>query len=179
MVLRKLLLNKATAFLIVIAVAIAGYLVWHNDHQLTAAERYKTEGVVYGDITQTVSANGTLNPVVLVSVGTQVSGTVKKLYADFNDRVKQGQILMELDDSLFQAQVQQSRANVASAEAALDLAAANTARTRDLYAQEYSSKQELDQAEQSVKSAQAQLDLAKAQLQKDRPNLRRRTARRM
>jgi len=168
---RKLLLNKVTLFLAVIAVAAGSYFLWHKNRQPAAAERYKTESVVYGDITQTVSANGTLNPVVLVSVGTQVSGTVKKLYADFNDRVKQGQVMMELDDALFQAQLKQSQANVGNAEAALALATANATRMRDLYAQEYSSKQELDQAEQAVKAAQAQLELSRAQLEKDRTNL--------
>ena len=168
---RRLLFNKATALLTVIAVGAGAYYFWHKNNQPAAGERYKTELVTNGDITQTVSANGTLNPVVLVSVGTQVSGTVKKLYADFNDHVKQGQILVELDDSLFQAQVKQSQANVASAEAALDLATANEARTRDLFAKEYVAKQDLDQAEQATKSAQAQLDLARAQLQKDRTNL--------
>ena len=154
-----------------IAIAIGAYYFWHVKQQPSATERYKTEQVSKGDITQTVSANGTLNPVVLVNVGTQVSGTVKKLYADFNDRVKRGQILVELDDSLFQAQVKQSEANVSSAKASLALASANAVRTHDLFAQEYVSKQELDQSEQALKAAQAQLALSKAQLQKDRTNL--------
>jgi HlyD family secretion protein len=72
---------------------------------------------------------------------------------------------------LFQAQVKQSEANVSSAEASLALASANAVRTRDLFAQEYVSKQELDQAEQAKQAAQAQLQLSKAQLQKDRTNL--------
>ncbi len=168
---RKLLLNKVTAFVLVILLAVSAYSFWHKNQQPATAERYKSERLATGNITQTVSANGTLNPVVLVSVGTQVSGTVKKLYADYNDRVKQGQVLMELDDSLFQAQVKQSEANVSSAEASLALAAANAMRTRDLFAQEYVSKQDLDQAEEAVKAAQAQLELSKAQLQKDRTNL--------
>jgi len=168
---RKLLLNKATALVAVLVLGAAAYSFWHKNQQPAAAERYKTERLAVGDITQAVSANGTLNPVVLVSVGTQVSGTVKKLYADFNDRVKRGQVLVELDDSLFQAQVKQSEANVSSAEASLALASANAVRTRDLFAQEYVSKQELDQADQAEQAAQAQLELSKAQLQKDRTNL--------
>src|SRR5205823_14134014 len=83
-----------------------------------------------GEITQTVSANGTLNPVVLVRVGTQVSGTVNELHADFNDRVHAGEVLVELDDALFRAQVQQSEANVGNARAALEPAVANEARMR-------------------------------------------------
>jgi len=118
-----------------------------------------------------VSANGTLNPVVLVRVGTQVSGTVSKLHVDFNDRVYPGEVLVELDDALFRAQVQQSEANVANARAALELAVANEARMRQLQRQALVSRQELDQAVEAAKSARAQLALARAQLQKDRTNL--------
>jgi HlyD family secretion protein len=121
-------------------------------------------------VTQTVSANGTLNPVVLVSVGTQVSGTVKKLYVDFNDKVEAGQALLELDDSLLAAQVKQSEASVANASAGLELAQANEARMKSLFAQEYVSRQEYDQSNQALKSATAQIALARAQLQKDRVN---------
>lgn len=167
---RKSWMNK-TVLVILAIVAVASYFYWQKSHHTANVGRYKTEKVAYGDIAQTVSANGTLNPVVLVSVGTQVSGTVNKLYADFNDHVKQGKILMEIDDSLFQAQVEQDEANVSSAQASLDLAAANATRTRELFAQEFVAKQDLDQAEQAVKAAQAQLDLSRAALKKDRTNL--------
>lgn len=168
---RKLLWNKFTLVAALAAIGAAGFILWQQGHQKSSTERYKTQAAEAGDITQTVSANGTLNPVVLVSVGTQVSGTVKKLYVDFNDRVKEGQILMELDASLFQAQAQQSEANVHNAQAALELAVANEARSRALYAQEYVSKQEFDQAVQALRSARAQLALAQAQFAKDRTNL--------
>jgi len=78
---------------------------------------------------------------------------------------------MELDDALFQAQVRQDQANLDSAQASLALAAANAERTRDLYAQQYVAKQDLDQAEQALKAAQAQVDLARAEMTKDRTNL--------
>lgn len=133
--------------------------------------RYKLANIEKGDVTQTVSANGTLNPVVLVSVGTQVSGTVRKLYVDFNDKVEKNQPLLELDDSLLAAQAKQSEANVANASAALELAMANEARMKTLFAQEYVSKQEYEQSRQSLKSATAQLALSRAQLEKDRVNL--------
>lgn len=167
----KLLWNKITVVVVLVGIGAAGFILWQKAHQPSAQERYKTQAAETGDITQTVSANGTLNPVVLVNVGTQVSGTVKKLYADFNDRVKKDQVLMELDAALFQAQAKQSEANVNNAQAALELAVANETRSRSLYAQEYVSKQELDQAVQALKSARAQLALAKAQLEKDRTNL--------
>jgi len=133
--------------------------------------RYKLVTVDKGDVTQTVSANGTLNPVVLISVGTQVSGTVKKLYVDFNDKVKKGQPLLELDDALVSATERQSAANVINAQASLELAQANEARMKSLIAQEYVSKQEYDQSTQALKSARAQLALARAQNERDRANL--------
>jgi HlyD family secretion protein len=167
---RKSLLTPLLIFAAV-AAAAGGYRWWHQTHRDTGAQRYKTEALGRGDVVQSVSANGTLNPVVLVNVGTQVSGTVKKLYADFNARVERGQILMELDDSLFRAQARQSEANVASAESAVKLAEANADRARDLFAQEYVSRQELDQAQQALAAAQAQLAQARAQLDKDRTNL--------
>lgn len=135
------------------------------------AQRYRTVEVQRGSVVQSVSANGTLNPVVLVSVGTQVSGTVRKLYVDFNDQVKAGQPLLELDDALVAASERQSAANVLSAQAALELANANENRMRALLAQEYVSKQEYDQAAQALKSARAQLAQAQASNARDRANL--------
>lgn len=134
------------------------------------AQVYKTAKIEQGYLTQSVSANGVLNPVVLVNVGTQVSGTVKKLMVDYNDKVKAGQVLAVLDPSLFDAQMAQSEASVRSAEASLELAAANEKRMRELYAKEFVSKQELDQSVQALKSAKAQLALSKAQHKKDAIN---------
>ncbi|UCV10644.1 efflux RND transporter periplasmic adaptor subunit [Dechloromonas denitrificans] len=156
----------------VIAGLIGGGLWYSKQREAQNPEqRYKLATIDKGEVTQTVSANGTLNPVVLVSVGTQVSGTVKKLYVDFNDKVKEGQPLLELDAALLTAQARQSEANLASANAALELAQANEARIKALFAQEYVSKQEYDQTRQALKSATAQLAQAKAQLDKDRVNL--------
>ena len=167
----KPLWNKWTLALLLVIAGAGGYFLWQMNRQIPASERYKTQAVERGSVSQTVSANGTLNPVVLVNVGTQVSGTVQKLYANFNDHVRKGQVLTELDASLFRAQVKQSEANVSNAEASLELAIANEARNRSLYAQEYISRQDLDQSTQTLKSARAQLELARAQLQKDRTNL--------
>jgi HlyD family secretion protein len=162
---------------LILLVAVAGGLIgggiWYARQRAAQdpEQRYKLATVERGDVTQTVSANGTLNPVVLVNVGTQVSGTVRKLHVDFNDKVKQGQPLLELDDALLSATERQSAANVINAQAALELALANEARLRTLLAQEYVSKQEYDQARQTLKSTQAQLALARAQNDRDRVNL--------
>ena len=158
------------------AALVAGLVgggIWYAKQRAALApeQRYKLVVVEQGEVTQTVSANGTLNPVVLISVGTQVSGTVRKLFVDFNDKVKKGQPLLELDDALVSASERQSAANVVNAQAALDLAQANEARIKQLFAQEYVSRQEYDQAMQSLKSARAQLALARAQNERDRANV--------
>lgn len=164
--------KKIVAAGLVAAVGIgAGSWAWRQKTAQTPEQRYRFQEVVQGDITQTVSANGTLNPVTLVNVGTQVSGTVKKLYVDFNDKVEKGQPLLELDQSLLAAQARQSQANIANIAAALDLARANEARMRALFEKEYVSRQEYDQAVQARRSSEAQLAQARAAAEKDRVNL--------
>lgn len=171
MKLRRLIFSGWTLTALLLAAVAAGYLYYQRQQQANAGAAYRTETVDRGDMVQTVSANGTLNPVTLVSVGTQVSGTVKNLYADFNQEVRKGQVLLELDDAIYAAQVRQSEANVRNVQATLDLARANEVRMQDLYAQEYISRLELDQAVQARKSAEAQMGQVQAQLARDRANL--------
>ena len=169
----KPLLKISLVSLLVLALAAGagGYAYWRRQEAQAPENRYRLQTVGRGDITQTVSANGTLNPIVLVNVGTQVSGTVTRLYVDFNDKVEKNQPLLELDQSLLAAQARQSEANVGNVSATLDLARANEARMQALFAQEYVSRQELDQAVQARKSAEAQLAQARAAAEKDRVNL--------
>ncbi len=163
---------KITLFAVVALALAGGGAYWAVKRAGESPEqRYKLQAVETGEIVQTVSANGTLNPVVLVNVGTQVSGTVTKLYVDFNDKVEKGQPLLELDRSLLAAQARQSAANIGNIAATLELARANEARMQSLFEQEYVSRQELDQAVQARKSAQAQLTQAKAAADKDQVNL--------
>ena len=163
---------KITLFAVVALALAGGAVYWGVKRAAQSPEqRYKLQAVETGEIVQTVSANGTLNPVVLVNVGTQVSGTVTKLYVDFNDKVEKGQPLLELDRSLLAAQARQSSANIGNIAATLELARANEARMKSLFEQEYVSRQELDQAMQARKSAEAQLAQAKAAADKDQVNL--------
>ncbi|BBA37068.1 efflux transporter, RND family, MFP subunit [Methylocaldum marinum] len=164
--------SKIVLLLIVLALTAGGFVLWYTSRQAADASAYRTVPVARGDIRQTVSANGTLNPVVLVNVGTQVSGTVQTLHADFNDPVREGQVLAELDPALFRAQLDQSRANVANARASLELAEANERRARALFGQDYISRAELDQAIQALGAAKAQLAAATAQVHRDETNLR-------
>lgn len=165
------IIKQSVFLLIVVALLAGGYYFYKSSKQVKPEDQYKFGTVTQGDIEQAVSANGTINPVTLVSVGTQVSGRVSKLYVDFNDKVEKGQVLLELDDALFTAQIAQTQGAVHNAEASVALAKANEARIRSLFEQEYVSRQELDQSVQALKSARAVLESARAQLQRDRTNL--------
>src|SRR5437764_13737539 len=81
------------------------------------AANYQTATVARGPITQAVTATGTLNPVVTVQVGSQVSGNVAKLFADFNSQVKAGEVVAQIDPAIFQATVTQAEGELASANA--------------------------------------------------------------
>lgn len=152
-------------------ILVAALFVWWHIISDSSTVKYRGEKVHYGNLTQTVSANGTLNPVILVNVGTQVSGQVQKIYADFNDRVAAGQILLELDPTLLKAAVQQSLAQVNKAKSSLSLAMANEKRNQKLVKQGYISKQDWDTIVQTRISAVADLTLAEAQLEQEQTNL--------
>jgi HlyD family secretion protein len=138
----------------------------------STSTQFQTATVTRGPITQVVTATGTLNPVVNVQVGSQVSGNVAKLYADFNSKVKAGDLVAQIDPLLFQAAVTQAEGDLASAQAALELAKLNAARTQRLFAEKNSAQQDVDtalanlhQAEANVKIKQGALDRAKADLE--------------
>src|SRR5256885_152408 len=135
------------------------------------AANYQTAMIMRGPVTQAVTATGTLNPVINVQVGSQVSGNIAKLSADFNSQVKAGQVVAKIDPTLFQATVTQAEGDLANAQAALELAKVNAERIQKLFVQKNSSQQDLDQAmatlhqaEANVKIKQGALDKAKADL---------------
>ena len=164
-------MKKIVLVLAALALLVVAGFSWLGKGKTPEEPRYKTEAVERGSITQSVSANGTLNPVTMVNVGTQVSGTVKSINADFNQEVKAGQVLAVLDPALFQAAFGQSSANLANARAQLKFAQAEEARFRSLVGQEYASRQELDRAVASREQAEAAVRLALAQVSRDQTNL--------
>ena len=156
---------------IVAAVALLILLFVFRQCRQGGGASYQTAAVTRGPLTQAVTATGTLNPVVNVQVGSQVSGNVSKLFADFNSEVKAGQTVAQIDPALFKATVTQAEGDVANAQAALELARVNAGRIQELFTKRNSSQQDLDtanaalhQAEASVKIKQGALDKAKADL---------------
>lgn len=141
--------------------------------------KYRTEKVTRGAIQASVTATGTVNSVVNVLVGTQVSGTIKTLYADFNSPVKKGQLIARIDPATFEAQVAQARANVMSAKANLDkseVSRVDTKRTmernRELFGRNLIARSDLDTAETNYETAVTQVTAAKAQIAQAQAALR-------
>ena len=133
--------------------------------------KYITKELERGTITQYVEASGTIKPINTIQVGTQVSGTVAAIYVDYNSEVKEGQLLAELDPSLFQANVDQSTAKLSNAQAALAKAQANLAykknnyqRYEHLYAKNYVSKDDVELARSNYLSAKADVAAAQAEV---------------
>lgn len=162
--------QRLALILALVAVVAIGLWLWLGRDR-DESGRYQTEAVVLGALTEEISANGTINPVRVVNVGSQVSGTVEKLYVDFNDRVTQGQVLLELDPRLFRARLAQSEASLANAQAQAELAAANAKRAAELRRQDFISQQDYEQALASARSQAAQVASARASVEQDRANL--------
>src|SRR5215203_4092631 len=172
----KSFLNKkrrlAVVGLVVALVALGG--VWYWGDGANAAE-YMTAKVERGNLRNTVTATGTLQAVTTVQVGSQASGTISALYADFNSTVKKGQLLAQLDPSVMQAQVQQSRANLAQAQAQLQQARsavgqsqAGVAQSRagitDARAKAAAAGSNTQNQQAAVTAAEANVNVLKAQL---------------
>jgi HlyD family secretion protein len=169
--------NKVIVVSIAIVILILGSIVIFSGAK--PKPKYELQKIEKRSITQTVEASGTVNPVKTVSIGSQVSGMIKSLYVDYNSNVKQGQLLAEIDPSLFQAQVDQARANVASASAnyqkikslvAYDKA--NYARYKSMYAKRYVSKNDLDLLEATYRQDSANLNAMAASIAQNKATLR-------
>ena len=152
--------------LIVVAIAIVagGGYAYYRYTQKPVAPTISAALVTRGDIAEVVGATGALQAVTTVQVGTQVSGTIQELNADFNSLVRKGQVLARLDPSLFQTQIEQARANLIRAEAdlerlrvGLDDARTKLNRARELSEKKLIAQTELEAADVAVRSAEAQL----------------------
>lgn len=135
-------------------------------------EQYKTEKAERGDITMTVTATGTVSAVTTVQIGSQVSGVIARLYADFNSRVRKGQLLAELDPTPFQAQVEQRQADVTKARVEAANAKITYNRQRRLVSAGLTAQADLDGARAQYEAANAQVQQASAALQQSLTNLR-------
>jgi HlyD family secretion protein len=159
---------------LVVISCIAGYFFFNRTPEVS----YKTAKIERGSIVSTVAATGNLSAVTTVQVGTQVSGTIQKLYVDYNSRVKKGQPIAEIDPSLFNASVEQSQGNYLSAEANLQKAKVTLAdaertfsRNKKLLSDGIISQGDYDVAETALQSAKASVKAAEGSVAQNRGSL--------
>jgi len=162
--------------LAVIVVAVGGFWYFQRGHE--AAPAYQTVPVTRGELIQDVTATGTLNPVddplsgsLNVTVGAQVSGLITKLFVDYNSMVKSNEILAEIDPSIYQAQLNQAQANLAYAEANLELQQVQVARDAQLYTNKLLDASDYDTAVATRDEAAAQVQIQEAAVTNAAANL--------
>lgn len=165
-------MKSRKTILIIVSILIALGLIWYfflrsKEQPVTLIQEKPTRG----KISTTVTATGTVQPVDTVVVGTQVSGTISALYADFNSTVKKGQLLAELDKVLIQTTVDQAKASLAQAQSNQTYQQANYNRQKLLFETGSISRAEYDQALNTLQVATANVNNSKAQLRSAERNL--------
>jgi len=182
--------NRKKRVLIFIGVIILFFAIGFSFYQWIGSkgrdQKFRLAKVERGEVSSVVTATGTINPVITVLVGSQISGMIKALYADFNSRVKEGQVIAQIDPAIFKAQVDRERANVLNAQANLlnaqanlenakaNLAKAEVAvidakrnldRNRPLFEKGVIAQATMDTAQTNYETAIAQREVAKAQVE--------------
>ncbi|HZF02363.1 MAG TPA: efflux RND transporter periplasmic adaptor subunit [Methylomirabilota bacterium] len=157
--------------IIVAGLAVIGIGVWFFKRGNDAAPQFQTAAIERGDLTQVVTATGTLNPVVSVVVGCQVSGRIKTLYADFNSQVKSNELIAEIDPRTYEAQVAQAQADLANAKANMELQQANAERDNQLLTNKLIAQADYDTATASLHEATAMVQIKEAALNNAEENL--------
>ncbi|NLX84569.1 MAG: efflux RND transporter periplasmic adaptor subunit [Synergistaceae bacterium] len=164
------LLRGRTLFVILILIAVSGGLFWYFNKSADEIQ-YKTTQAARSDLRSVIQATGTLDAVETVDVGTQISGTIKDIYIDYNSVVKKGQLIAEIDSATQQADVAQAQANLLaskadlmSSEAVLANAEKTLARTKKLADRDLIAKADEDTDEKSYLTARAQVAASKAKI---------------
>ncbi len=163
-------------FLVIMLLVITAVKITKNKE---STPKFRTEKVTRGDVIATVTATGAINPVTTVQVGTQVSGTIKQLFVDFNSTVRKGQLIAQIDPTSLEAQAEQQRAGLASAIANVKKAQASLLdadrtykRDQELFSRNLIARSELDLAETNYQANLASVDAAKAQVTQAQASLK-------
>lgn len=163
----------------IVLLVLLGVAVWGGkkywDKPDAAELEYKTAPVTRGDIVQSVTANGSLTPVQLVEVGSQISGVITDIKVDFNSRVKAGQVVAQIDPATYERALGQSEAELANAVAGEELAQLNFNRGEELIKANLISKSEFDQLRVNLSQAKAQVKTRQANVERAKVDLARTT----
>jgi len=152
-----------------LAAGVGGYFYFRHGHSDTL--NFNTVTATRGELTATVTATGTLNPVVNVTVGSQVSGRISRLNVDYNSVVKSNQVIAEIDPATYQAAVEQANADLANARANLELQQVEYARSSELFTNKLISGSDFDTALATLHEAEAMVKIKQASLSNAMVNL--------
>jgi HlyD family secretion protein len=166
--------GKWIVLLLLLGGGYAGWR-WYDKNQTADTPDYKTATATRGEITQAVTANGQLSAVKNVTVGSQVSGIITALGADFNSRVTNGQIIAQIDPSTYLQNITQAEAELANTKASLELAELNMRRARELSTNELISRSEFDKSLVELHQAEATVRIREASLNKAKVDFERTT----
>lgn len=161
-------MKKYIKYIVIILVLVVAIIAWGKIKKNKNAPEWRMESPSQGSIREVVTATGSLNPYVLVNVGTEVSGKIEKIYKDFNDRVKKGELLAKLDTELLRTSLEATRGDLAKATTAMNLAKLDYDLQTQLFEKNMTPEYDLKKARYSYETAQqnhanAQLSLQKAQ----------------
>jgi HlyD family secretion protein len=168
--------KRRTRWIVAVVALIAlagGGWAYVQRHKQDRAPAWQTAVVTRGDLVQTITASGTLNPVTNVQVGSQISGIIQKIYVDFNSPVKAGQVVAQLDPATYQANVLSAEGELANAKANLELAQINARRAEELFKNHLISQADYDQAMATLRQAEAQVKIRAAALERAKVDLSR------
>ena len=158
-------------WIILIAIVLVGInLIWGGAKKATKPE-YSTVEITRGDMRQVVTATGEIQPVNTVNVGSQVSGTISNIYVDYNSRVKKGDILLTIEPSVLEAQVQEAKASLSSAESKRNYAKSEYQRNKTLYNEGFISRAEMEQSQTTYEQAEQDVVRMKSQYERAQTNL--------
>ncbi|MGH1436253.1 MAG: efflux RND transporter periplasmic adaptor subunit [Lewinella sp.] len=161
---------KSIGLILLIGLAAGGYLFF-NQQETAATITTETVLVGKGDIAETITATGTVEPITQIEVGTQVSGVVEKVYVDYNSTVKKGQLIAELDKTNLSAAVAEAKTNLAIAQNELDYLQTLADRKEALFSNNNGSKADYEEAMYKLEAAQGNLSQRKIELSRAQTNL--------
>ncbi len=163
---------KKIIYIAIVLAAVSFGAYYYFGKSQSEEIKYRTEKISLGNITVQVRATGTINPKRIVQVGSQVSGTIAQLFADFNSEVHEGQIIAMIDSTFLNASVKEADANLERTQAQVNEAKRSVARVKGLFEKGLVSQAELDKAQTDFETASAQFKQTQAALDRARVNLR-------
>lgn len=168
---RKKSLRRWISIILLLIIAACGYWYFFMKEEVQPRPIIKYAVVDTGDVIKSISSTGTLQATKTVQVGSQVSGTIRALYCDFNSHVQAGMVVAQLDPTFYQAAVKEAEANYERAKAELENAKSEASRSSELFKKDLISKSEYDAATTKVNSLNASLSQTKAALDRSKVNL--------